>query len=69
MKPNEHRFLVQQPVLCDRKESRMVERMAGRFYKNFKVENFVDPPFVYYHQYLNKVREQMTKVPKRTMYP
>jgi hypothetical protein len=69
MKPNETRFLKQQPVLCDKKESKMLERMAGRYYKKIRLENFVDPPFIHYHQYLDQVRQIVTKVPKRAIFP
>lgn len=50
-------FLVQQPVIVGRKESLMLERMAGKYYKKIKLERFVDPPFVHYHQFLKPKRE------------
>ena len=57
LKPMEKVFLVQQPVIVGRKESLMLERMAGKYYKKIKLERFVDPPFVHYHQFLKPKRE------------
>ena len=61
LKPQEKRFLQQHPVLCGLKESRMLERMAGKYYKKIKLENFVDEPFVHYQQYANKVNRSAIK--------
>lgn len=69
LKPPEKRFALQQAVLLKRTESKMVERMAGRYFKKLKIENFVDPPFVYYHPYMNKVNEIAGKAKKTPFYP
>lgn len=53
-KNQEKRFLLQQPVICSKTESKMLERMSGKFYKNLKLENFVDPPMTHFHQFINK---------------
>ena len=34
----------------------MLERMSGKFYKKFKLENFVDPPFTHYQSFINKTK-------------
>jgi hypothetical protein len=54
----EHRFLSQQPLLVGDKESKMLERMAGRYYKKLKLENFVDPPFTYYQSYARSIKNR-----------
>jgi large subunit ribosomal protein L35 len=58
-KPVEKRFSLQQAVLVGRAESRTLERMSGRYYKRLKVENFVDAPFIYYHPYINKIKQMV----------
>ena len=57
-KPLEKRFLSQQPLLVGDKESKMLERMAGRYYKKLKLENFVDPPFSYYQSYARSIKNR-----------
>lgn len=69
LKPAEKRFILQQPILLRNRESRMVERMAGRYYKKIKLENFVDPPFVFYHPYLNRVNQMNTSLKKTQYFP
>ena len=41
-KPQEKRFLQQQAIILDRKETRTLERIAGTYYKKLKLERFVD---------------------------
>jgi len=52
LKPLEKRFIQQQQVIVGDKESKMLERMAGKYFKKIKLERFVDEPFKYYHPYL-----------------
>jgi hypothetical protein len=52
LKPSEKKFLQQQAIIVGDKESKMLERMAGKYFKKIKLERFVDEPFTYYHPYL-----------------
>ncbi|CAF0975447.1 unnamed protein product [Brachionus calyciflorus] len=69
LKPLEKRFILQQSVLLKKRESKMVERMAGRYYKKIKLENFVDQPFSLYHPYLNRVNQSISTVKKPQFFP
>jgi hypothetical protein len=46
----------------------MLERMSGKFYKKFKLENFVDPPFTHYQSFINKT-EFKKAIGNRQYYP
>ncbi len=58
-KPVEDRFILQQPVLVPKKETKMLERMAGRYYKKLKIDRFVDKPFTLYHPYIKNENKKM----------
>jgi hypothetical protein len=60
-KPMEKRFLQQQQVKVGKKESKMLERMAGKYYKKIKLQQFTSGPFSLYQQF--------TKIPYHLKKP
>lgn len=53
-KTNERRYLLQQSYLLHRHQGKVIERMAGPYFKKIKLNYFVDKPFTLYQSYLNR---------------
>jgi hypothetical protein len=68
-KPEHCRYLKQQSYLLTKGESKILERMAGRFFKRLDWRNFVDEPFTYYQQYLKRPGLNHTLSEKPKFFP
>ena len=60
-KPLEKRMLVNQQVICPRRESYQLEKMAAPEYRSIDIEKFVEPPFTYYQQFARQLKREKEK--------
>ena len=65
----ERKALLQQMKITTKSESKMLERMAGPFFRKLKLNYFVDPPFSLYHPFLNRNTWKEEHINKPKFFP